>query len=173
RQIAAQARRIADTRGVPQDVEWAIDRDGLLWIVQSRPMTALPPDVSWESPADGSFSRVFRFGEWILEPVTPLFESWLLTRMEDRLHEIHHAWVGQAIPNPRHVVVNGWYFYSLNFLPVPTATFARSLPNIMWHALRAPRRVAGLLPPTVLYAWPLFDREWRRDRQPRHRAVVG
>jgi pyruvate,water dikinase len=29
--------------GGPQDVEWAIDRSGLLYLVQSRPITALPP----------------------------------------------------------------------------------------------------------------------------------
>src|SRR5207244_7524589 len=49
-QVAAEARRIADGRGTPQDIEWAIDTAGTLWIVQARPMTALPPDVSWESP---------------------------------------------------------------------------------------------------------------------------
>ena len=49
-QVAGEARRIADARGTPQDIEWAIDADGTLWIVQARPMTALPPDVSWERP---------------------------------------------------------------------------------------------------------------------------
>ena len=48
-QVANEARRIAVTRGKPQDVEWAIDADGKLWILQARPMTALPPDVSWDS----------------------------------------------------------------------------------------------------------------------------
>jgi pyruvate,water dikinase len=49
----------------------------------------------------------------------------------------------------------------------------RSLPNILWHAVRAPRRVAGMLPPTVRYAWPLYEREWREDLQPRYRAAVA
>ena len=87
-QVAAEARRIADGRGTPQDIEWAIDTAGTLWIVQARPMTALPPDVSWESPAPGAYTRMLRFGEWIGEPVTPLFESWLLTAMEDRMHAL-------------------------------------------------------------------------------------
>ena len=49
--VANEARRIAAARGAPQDVEWAIDPEDTLWIVQTRPMTALPPEVSWEAPA--------------------------------------------------------------------------------------------------------------------------
>ena len=64
-QVASEAVRIATARGVPQDVEWAIDADGALWILQARPMTALPPDVSWESPAPGAYTRMLRMGEWI------------------------------------------------------------------------------------------------------------
>lgn len=173
REVAATARRIAEARGAPQDVEWAIDAGGLLWIVQARPMTALPPDVSWKPQVRGAFTRAFRFGEWIPEPVAPLFESWLLTRMEDRLHELHREWIGQVAPLPHHVVVNGWYFYSLNFLPVPGASLGRSLPGILWRTMRTPRRVAAMLPPTVRHGWRLYERDWREDIQPRYRAAVA
>lgn len=173
RHVAVTARRIAVRRGAPQDVEWAIDADGELWIVQARPMTALPPSVSWEPPVRGAFSRAFRFGEWIPEPVTPLFESWLLTRMEDRLHEVHTAWVGQAAPRPYHVILHGWYFYSLNFLPVPGGSLFRSLPGIVRRALRSPRRVAVMVPPTVRHAVPLYEREWREHLLPRYRAAAA
>ncbi len=168
--VADEARRIAAARGSPQDIEWAIDADGTLWILQARPMTALPPDVSWEAPAPGAYTRAFRFGEWISEPVTPLFESWLLTAMENRLHAQLKEWIGQRAPRPYHVVVNGWYFYSMNFLS--PAALARTLPHLLWRVIRAPRRVAGLLPPTVRHSIPLSEREWREDLLPRYRAVV-
>ena len=114
-QVAREASRIAADRGVPQDIEWAIDTEGKLWILQARPMTALPPEVSWESPARGAYTRQLRFGEWIGEPVTPLFESWLLPRLEEGLHAKLQAEIGQRAPLPHHVIVNGWYFYSLNW----------------------------------------------------------
>src|SRR5207342_2113389 len=145
RQIADEARRIAVARGTPQDIEWAIDGDDTLWIVQARPMTALPPDVSWEAPARGAYTRTLRFGEWIPEPVTPLFESWLLSSMEERMHALLREWIGQRAPLPHHVVVNGWYFYSVNWLS--GAAMARSAPSMLWHLIRPPHRTAGIIPP--------------------------
>ncbi len=168
--VAREARRIADARGTPQDVEWAIDADGTLWILQARPMTALPPDVSWESPAPGAYTRQLRLGEWISEPVTPLFESWLLSAMEERMHADYLRLLGQRIPRPYHVVVNGWYFYTLNW--ATPAAFARNLPNMLWHLIRSPRTVAGINPSTVRYSFPIIEREWRSDLQPRYRAAV-
>jgi len=170
-QVASEARRIAAARGNPQDIEWAIDADGTLWILQARPMTALPPDVSWEAPARGAYSRAYRFGEWISEPVTPLFESWLLTAMEVRLHGLLREWIGQRAPHPYHVVVNGWYFYSINW--IAPAAMARSLPTILWKLVRSPRRVVGVFPPLVRYSAPLYERDWREELLPRYRAAVA
>jgi hypothetical protein len=170
-QVAGEARRIAAARGIPQDIEWAIDTDGGLWILQARPMTALPPDVSWEPPVPGAYTRAFRFGEWISEPVTPLFESWLLTAMEDRLHVLLAELLGERDPRPYHVVVNGWYYYSLNWLSA--RVFARNLPGMLWHLIRFPRRVAGLFPATVRHSVPPLERDWRGDLLPRYRAAVA
>ena len=40
-QLAALARRAAATFGGPQDVEWAVDQNERLWLLQSRPVTAV------------------------------------------------------------------------------------------------------------------------------------
>ena len=41
--IAALARTIEDHYGCPQDIEWAIDGEGTIRILQARPITTLPP----------------------------------------------------------------------------------------------------------------------------------
>jgi phosphohistidine swiveling domain-containing protein len=169
--IADEARRIASVRGAPQDVEWAIDGTGAVWVLQARPMTGLPPAVSWQSPAPGAYTRQLRFGEWIGQPVTPLFESWLLTAMEDRMHTMLRELIGQRAPRPYHVVVNGWYFYSVNFLS--GGALLRSLPGIVSHLVREPKKLAGVMPQTVRHSYPIMEREWRDEVQPRYRATVS
>jgi pyruvate,water dikinase len=171
KQVAAEARRIEAARGQPQDIEWAIDADGTVWILQARPMTALPPDVSWQSPARGAYTRMLRFGEWIGEPVTPLFESWLLTGLEDRMHAFFRREIGQIAPRPFHVVVNGWYFYSINF--ISGRAMLRSFPTMLVKAIRHPRHIAGVIPPTVRHSYPVFERKWRAELQPRYRASIA
>ena len=128
-------------------------------------------DVSWESPAPGAYTRSLRFGEWISEPVTPLFETWLLPAMEEGLAAHLKAWIGQLAPRPHHVIVHGWYFYSVNWLS--PGWLIRSLPTIARQLVRAPRRVAGVIPPTVRHSVPVFEREWREDLLPRYRAAVA
>ncbi len=169
--VAAEARRIAAMRGAPQDIEWALDVVGGLWILQARPMTALPAEVAWQSPAPGAYNRSLRFGEWISAPVTPLFESWLLSTMEDVLHAQLLEFLGQRAPRPHHVVVNGWYFYSLNWFS--PRSLARSLPGLLSHLVRHPKRLAGIAPPTVRHAIPIVERMWRDDLQPRYQAAVA
>ncbi|WP_426513049.1 PEP/pyruvate-binding domain-containing protein [Dactylosporangium sp. McL0621] len=53
RAVAALARQVADRYGQPQDVEWAIDQRDRLWLLQARPMTAVPEPASWTPPGPG------------------------------------------------------------------------------------------------------------------------
>lgn len=62
----------------PQDIEWAIS-DGELWILQSRPITRLPPkplrDVRWDPPEPGAYLQRSQWVEHVPEPVCTLFED--------------------------------------------------------------------------------------------------
>ena len=114
--VADLAREVAERYGQPQDVEWAIDQDGRLWLLQARPMTALPELVLWTAPGPGLWMRNFRLGERLPEAVTPLFATWLLPMLEDGYLDGMHESVGVRVPF-RYALVNSWYY---NATPIPS-----------------------------------------------------
>jgi pyruvate,water dikinase len=107
--IARMAREIAATFKTPQDVEWAMT-GGAIAVLQARPMTALPAPMAWSAPGPGLWTRYFRFGEWLHDPVTPLFAEWPLTAMENALAAAAKKDLGVVYRPPHHRQVNGWYF---------------------------------------------------------------
>ena len=54
--VAELARHVAELAGTPQDVEWAVAGDDL-WLLQARPITALPVPPRIEPPADGYWEK--------------------------------------------------------------------------------------------------------------------
>jgi pyruvate,water dikinase len=79
--LEALGRRAEVHLGSPQDLEWAIDVDGSLWLTQSRPITTLYPlpDNAAENatgrPAAGDGSRVylcFSLAQGLTRPLTPM-----------------------------------------------------------------------------------------------------
>jgi pyruvate,water dikinase len=81
--VAALARRIAETRGGPQDVEWALDR-GEVVVLQARPITGLPLAPALCIPP----------GRWMKDsihwsgPMTPVGASILSPLLETMLAEV-------------------------------------------------------------------------------------
>jgi rifampicin phosphotransferase len=171
--VAALARRIEAHFGSPQDVEWAL-RDGEMFVLQARPITALitpateATQVAWEAPYPGGWLRNFRFGEWLGDPVTPLFETWLLPVLEQAFWGALRRASDMPTPQPTYVVVHGWYFTSMNFWPRHTVGW-------LWRLIRHPRLMRVMLqfaPPLVDWALSPWLREWRTDGLPHYRAVV-
>jgi phosphohistidine swiveling domain-containing protein len=76
-ELAGLALRAEAHFGIPQDIEWAF-ADGRLWMLQSRPITNLPPqpiEVSWEPPPPVQILARRQIVENIPDPCTPLFEQ--------------------------------------------------------------------------------------------------
>ncbi|WP_305785399.1 PEP/pyruvate-binding domain-containing protein [Symbioplanes lichenis] len=68
--LAEIGARVQAAFGCPQDIEWSVDRQGQLWLLQSRPITTLFP-----APPPSAEPRVYvEFGhvQGMLRPVTPL-----------------------------------------------------------------------------------------------------
>ncbi len=166
--VAELARRVQSAfDGVPQDIEWAF-AGGELHLLQARPMTALPDPIRWESPLPGGWTRNFRIGEWLPEPVTPLCDTWLLPRMERRYAEMSRELLGVYPTLPLHVTINGWYFHT----PLGAGGMSQMIgilrrPKVLWGLAQSRRpQVADRL---------VFEPEiqrWRADLLPRYQALV-
>lgn len=154
--------------GVPQDIEWAIAR-GQLFLLQARPITALPEQVKWTAPGAGGWARNFRIGEWLGDPVTPLFETWLLPRLDERFWANNTRLIGAPPrPDPPYAVVNGWFFTSMN-------AWTESPVRMVWTLLRHPgvlRLAAMMSSKRARSAAAPFVREWQEVTLPRYRALV-
>lgn len=171
--VAELARRVERELGGPQDIEWAAV-GGDLFLLQARPMTGLPEAVSWDPGVPGVWLRSFRLGEWLGEPVTPLFESWLLRRIERRFNAANAGLLGMTPPEPQHVTVNGWYFYGFNFLPgTPAGMLRLLLLHVLPRFIRHPRRVALAFPPLARLGIGAAEEEWRRAIRPRYQRQVA
>jgi pyruvate,water dikinase len=169
--VAAAAARVARHFDGPQDVEWALDKDGMVHILQARPMTALPDPVSWEPPQKGAWLRNFRLGEWLPEPVTPLFMDWVVPLMDAAYNDAVRRSVGIDVPM-RNCTVNGWYYVSPpSPRQLPRVLFSgrrQSLPYFFNAVVRpvfdpvgADRAVLGSL-----------EHEWRTECLPAYRRLV-
>ncbi len=71
RELAALGRRVAAHYGAPQDIEWALDGDGTLWLTQARPITTLYPVPQPRRPG----LRVYlsaNVAQGVNQPFTPM-----------------------------------------------------------------------------------------------------
>ncbi|MDE0189954.1 MAG: PEP-utilizing enzyme [Gammaproteobacteria bacterium] len=85
--------------GIPQDIEWAF-ASGKLWLLQSRPITNLPPeplvDVRWDPPEPGAYLQRSQWVEHVPEPVSTLFEDLHMKR------SLQEAWGRNLVRHGNH-----------------------------------------------------------------------
>ncbi|GAB3706976.1 PEP/pyruvate-binding domain-containing protein [Nocardiopsis oceani] len=75
--LAAAGQRLQKLYGSPQDVEWAHDRDGALWLLQSRPVTTLFPLPPQDLPDLPRLYMEIGHMQGMLRPFTPVGVSML------------------------------------------------------------------------------------------------
>ncbi len=171
--VAALAGAAAEHFGQPQDIEWALDRESRLFLLQTRPITALPEEAQWEAPDGGSYVRNYRLGEWFYEPLTPLFDNWCINYMEARWRELAHRYFSFAAHGRSHVLVNGWYFNDLGFMPQSRRALAGMfLRHLLTRAIWSPHRLPLMLPPIATVPVRAHLEEFRLRVQPAHRRLI-
>ncbi|MFE4194934.1 PEP-utilizing enzyme [Paenarthrobacter sp. NPDC056912] len=136
-------------------------------------MTALPEPVSWIAPGKGVWARNFRLGEWLPDPLTPLFANWLIPRVESGFLDGMEDDVHVRVPF-RYGSVNGWYF---NSPPIPTPwtvapLILRSRGRLPWFLINALLRASTN--PAAAHRAVLHGLElkWREQLLPGYQELV-
>jgi pyruvate,water dikinase len=129
RELAALGARIEGQFGSPQDIEWAIDTAGKLWIVQSRDITTLYP-IPATAPQNDDDLRVYfsaNVAQGVFDPFTPMgLQTFRL------LSSGLAAAIGRPVPDP--AVGASLYAESgmrvfIDLTPVLRNPFGRELPG--------------------------------------------
>ena len=132
--------RIEDLYGQPMDIEWAL-RDGRVFVVQARPITALPepaagPPVTqaaeWKLPnPKGQYYRASVI-ELLPDPLSPLFATLGLpayARATAGIFEI--LGIANALPEDILITINGYGYYNMSLTPMQVARMMLAVPRIL------------------------------------------
>ncbi|MGH3928353.1 MAG: PEP-utilizing enzyme, partial [Pseudonocardiaceae bacterium] len=128
--LTALGRRVQTHYGVPQDIEWALDDAGALWLTQSRPITTLYPlpDVVPVAAEDGSF-RVYlcaSLAQGLTRPITPMGISAFRLIASCASEVVFGAVVSDPISGPAPFVVAGQRVFA-DVTPVLRSRIGRAL----------------------------------------------
>ncbi len=117
------ARRIEDFNGCPQDIEWCF-ANGEFYIVQSRPITALPsgtlPNAELDTPTEwrlpkGAYAAMRNnIVELMAEPLSPLFATLGLRAINASLHRLIEDSFGLSAILPETIIltVNQYAYFN-------------------------------------------------------------
>jgi rifampicin phosphotransferase len=169
--IAELTRRISTFLGYPAEVEWALLGSEIV-VLQARPMTAgTARVVTWPAPSRGEWRRDIRLGEWLPEPVTPLFATWVLPEIDRRFRHMQWQRSGVLVPAPSYRLINGWYYHS----PLGDRRSSVLLRGMVTHPVFACSMLAGRRWPWITNRLVVereiaaFERNWPR----RYRDLVA
>lgn len=109
---------IEDHFGAPQDIEWA-RADGTFFVVQSRPITALPlpeadPPTDWTVPDMSAMYVRGSIVEQLPDPLTPLFADLIDPSVTRSLQALFRELIGDDVIRDGDVdlpTVNGYAYY--------------------------------------------------------------
>jgi pyruvate,water dikinase len=110
-ELVVLGRAIESLYGAPQDIEWCL-ANNTLYIVQARPITALPPaPVPWPSPIPGAkWMKDVQTAEWAKEPPSPLGAMTTFAMMISAREQARTFPPVPKNPAPWSVLINGWLY---------------------------------------------------------------
>jgi rifampicin phosphotransferase len=160
-ELAAYGTRIENHYGAPQDIEWA-RADGQFFVVQSRPITALPEvegpmPTDWTVPDPTAMYVRASIVEQLPDPLSPLFADMIDGAVTRSLQSLFQEFIGEDLIRDDDVglpTINGYAYYG----------YSRSgMMRLMWKSPKAFRAMfAGASQP-----------RWRNYSHPKYRRIVS
>lgn len=149
REVADMARRLEQlNQRTPQDIEWAMDAGGNVWLLQSRAITTLTekthPAVSgiWTRKIANDFwaDRLSPFLAAVMENTAP---RWNLSRVSQ--------WVGIPVVEPAVAVVNGYLYINCESIKAAIGAVPKSLRLDFLNDLGPPEAGLGDVPAPAVH----------------------
>src|SRR5215207_9704240 len=162
-ELAAYGTRIENHYGAPQDIEWA-RADGKFWILQARPITALPEaeaamPTDWTVPEPSAMYVRASIVEQLPDPLSPLFADMIDGAVTRSLQSVFRELLGgeDAIQDDDVGLptINGYAYYR----------YSRSgMWRLMWKSPNAIRAV---------FTIGMLQDRWRTYSNPKYRGIVS
>src|SRR5215217_2974654 len=124
-ELARYGPRIEELYGTPQDIEWALS-DGQLFILQARPITALPepevdPPTDWSVPETRGMYAHASIVEQMPDPLSPLFADLIEGSVVRSLDKIMNELLGANTLREGDLgfpIINGYAYYYYKLAPM-------------------------------------------------------
>jgi len=156
--LAAYGTRIENHYGAPQDIEWA-RADGQFFIVQARPITALPEveapmPTDWTVPEPTAMYVRASIVEQLPDPLSPLFAGMIDGAVTRSLQSLFNELLSEDLIRDDEVglpTINGYAYYR----------YKRSgMWRLMWKS------------PKAFRVLPSSQGRWRSYSHPKYRRIV-
>jgi pyruvate,water dikinase len=160
-ELARLGAQIEQLFGLPMDIEWAM-RDGRFFILQARPITALPEPratLDWKLPrARGRYWRGSVI-ELLPDPLSPLFATMALPLWSDAMRRlIQHVGPASMLPAQALITINDYAYYDYNLSPSQKVRVLLAIPRLMTRAFDWLGRAQA---------------RWAQEARPHYVGVIG
>ena len=140
-ELARLAVQIEHLYGQPMDLEWAMS-DGQIFIVQARPVTALPeakPPLDWKLPREGRKYWRTSVAELLPDPLSPLFATLALPLWNHALQDVTESLGIQFMKRVTLTTIHGYVYYDFALTGWQTARLIVTLPFLIPRLVRIRR----------------------------------
>jgi pyruvate,water dikinase len=140
-ELARLGTRIEQLYSQPMDIEWAMS-DGRIYILQARPVTALPEakaTLDWKLPREGRKYWRSSVAELLPDPLSPLFATLALPLWNQALQDLTESMRIQFLKGVALMTIHEYVYYDFALTGWQTVRLIVALPFLIPRLVRIRR----------------------------------